>query len=491
MASSLSRKVSIGLMGALLPAGLCCGLAFGWAIHSQKAAQVLLSENLAQASAISDLKIAFLEQDRLIAPYALHPTREAAERVAQAGTRVEAHLARVARINWEPDQRVLIRPISDAYDRYRVALAGLKASAGATPSGGLPEVLSAELSERYTQVIALCDALNTANNRDIAASQAARQLQTQRVGLLGALFVLLACGAVAVPCWLFVRSLLAPLQRMAAEATRNAAAPSAPGDELHALGHYLDALKADATQAKARLAQTHDHLLDAEKLATVGRLAAGVAHEIRSPLTSLKLRLFSMQKAIGAQPRHQNDIQTMSDEIARLDSIIRNFLEFSRPPAIQLGRHDVCLLIDKTIDLLRFKAEASRIRIDREGAPGLPPALVDGQQLRQVLINLINNAIDAMPDGGTIAVTARADVLPDSRPAVAIRICDTGRGIADGVRERIFDPFFSTKEEGAGLGLWIAQRIAMEHGGRLDLEDTGPHGTVFALRIPVDRKASP
>ena len=492
MGLSLSRKVSIGLVCTLLPAGLGCGLALVWAIQSQKAAETVLADNLAQASAISDLKIALLEQDRLIGPYVLHPDPDAVTGIAGMGRRFDAQLEKVERIDWEPDQRLLIHPIGDAYDRYRADLTTILDLAGRGQTNAVAEALRNELPPRYGRVIDLCDRLNAANNRDIESSIRVRQTQTRRVGLLGALFLMLATGLVGVPFWLFVKSLLAPLQRMAAEATQHAAPDVLPaaGDELNTLGRYLDVLKADASQAKAHLAQTRNHLLDAEKLATVGRLAAGVAHEIRSPLTSLKLRLFSMQKALGGQPRYQTDIQTMSDEIARLDNIIRNFLEFSRPPAIQLSRHDVCLLLAKTVDLLRYKAEASRIQIDVAGAPGLPPALVDAQQLRQVFLNLIGNAIDAMPEGGTIRITVELDPTPDAPRAIRMCIRDTGTGVPAAVRDRIFDPFFSTKEEGAGLGLWIAQRIVMEHGGRLDLGESDARGTTFTLHIPVDRETT-
>ena len=222
--------------------------------------------------------------------------------------------------------------------------------------------------------------------------------------------LVMATGLVGALMWFVVRLVFLPLRRLADEALRHARpqAGAAPLDELQALSLYLDTLKAEVRDARSHLAQTRDHLLDAEKLAAVGRLAAGVAHEIRSPLTSLKLRLFSMQKALGEGPRFQTDIQAMSDEITRLDTIIRNFLDFSRPPAIQVGRHDICLLLEKTVDLLHYRINASRLKLELDAAHDLPPALVDGQQLRQVFINLLNNAVDALPPG-------RPD-RPDRRP---------------------------------------------------------------------------
>jgi len=302
--------------------------------------------------------------------------------------------------------------------------------------------------------------------------------------------LVLATGVIACLLWFAVRRMFQPLSRMAEEAVQNAPPQpgAAPRDELQAIACYLDTLKADVRDARSRLAQTRDHLVDAEKLAAVGRLAAGVAHEIRSPLTSLKLRLFSMQKALGDGPRHQTDIQVMSDEITRLDNIIRNFLEFSRPPAIQAGRHDICLLLEKTVDLLRYKIDASRVSLELSASADLPPALVDGQQLRQVLINLLNNAIDALPQGGQIGLTATVDTDGGGQPMIVVRVRDNGTGIPAAVRDRIFDPFVSTKKDGAGLGLWIAQRIVAEHKGHLEIESSTEHGTVFAVWLPIDRE---
>ncbi len=302
--------------------------------------------------------------------------------------------------------------------------------------------------------------------------------------------LVLAMGLVGGLLWYVVRLILRPLSRLADEALSHARPQSgpAPQDELQALGSYLDSLKAEVRDARSNLAQTRDHLVDAEKLAAVGRLAAGVAHEIRSPLTSLKLRLFSMQKALGEGPRFQTDIQVMSDEITRLDNIIRNFLEFSRPPAIQVGHHDICLLLEKTVDLLRYKTDSSRVRLEFAAAHDLPPALVDGQQLRQVFINLLNNAVDALPNGGQIDLTAALEKDGTGHPMIVVRVRDNGPGIPAGVRDRIFNPFVSTKKDGAGLGLWIAQRIVAEHKGRLEIETSTKHGTVFAVWLPIDRE---
>ncbi|HEY3244339.1 MAG TPA: ATP-binding protein, partial [Phycisphaerae bacterium] len=166
------------------------------------------------------------------------------------------------------------------------------------------------------------------------------------------------------------------------------------------------------------------------------------------------------------------------------DQIIRNFLEFSRPPELRVQPCDVWLLIDKTLELLKYKLEAGNIRVER--APSAPggrkrddwPALrADPQQFQQVLLNLVNNAVDAQPDGGLVRLSV--DLAGDNGDVpraemMVIRISDAGPGVLADVAGRIFDPFFSTKDAGAGLGLWIARRIVTQHGGMLELEGGQP-----------------
>ena len=149
-----------------------------------------------------------------------------------------------------------------------------------------------------------------------------------------------------------------------------------------------------------------------------------------------------------------------------------------------MGRYSISLLLDKTVELLRYRLENAGIRLDRVEPPNLPPVLADAQQVRQVLINLINNAIDVLPQGGTIQVAVSVEPESRGRAMAVVRIRDNGPGITDDIRERIFDPFFSTKQGGAGLGLWIAQRIMTEHGGRVECAKSASQGAVFAVWIP-------
>jgi signal transduction histidine kinase len=230
--------------------------------------------------------------------------------------------------------------------------------------------------------------------------------------------------------------------------------------------------------------------MNAEKLATVGKLAAGVAHEIRNPLTAVKMWLFSIRKAVGDEPDLDRKCEIISEEIARLERIVCNFLEFSRPPAPKLEAQSVSVLIDKTLELFGHRIEEKRLRLVRSGAEQVIPVRADGEQLKQVFVNVLDNAVEATAERGEIRIVVDAAGGVGDRSMVVVRIQDTGRGMPQDVCERIFEPFYTTKDDGTGLGLCIAAQIMARHDGRLVLESSTERGTTFAVWIPTVREES-
>ena len=152
---------------------------------------------------------------------------------------------------------------------------------------------------------------------------------------------------------------------------------------------------------------------------------------------------------------------------------------------MKLGRYSAQLLLDKTVDLLKHKIDARRVSVELQSPAELPSVLADPNQLRQVFINLINNALDALPEGGTIDILISLEADRSGRQMVVVRFKDNGPGVSEAVQKRIFEPFYTTKKDGAGLGLWISERIMSHHGGQLVLESSAPHETVFAVWIPT------
>ena len=238
---------------------------------------------------------------------------------------------------------------------------------------------------------------------------------------------------------------------------------------------------------KARLLAAAAESERHEKMASLGVLATGVAHEIRNPLTAIKFRLFSLKKSLGEDLATNEDYQTIRNEIDRLETLVKNFLEFARPDDPNFSRIVPSELLRDVERLLEPELTRKKITLQLDVADELD-FQGDRQQLRQVLINLVQNAADSMQQGGTITLRAHAGSagFREGRgAAVLLEVIDTGAGIDAEVQKRIFDPFFSTKEGGTGLGLAIASRIVEQHGGMLQVSTRKDHGSTFTLVLPA------
>ncbi len=309
------------------------------------------------------------------------------------------------------------------------------------------------------------------------------------VGISGGLTLLLG----GFLLWLFFYRVLVPLRGMVAEVHIYRGNPQehdngAVEDEMHIMGGYLRNLMSEVTDSRSRLERGRDRLLVAEKLASVGKLAASVAHEIRNPLTAMKMWLFSIHEMARGNKEMVRRLGIVSEEIARLEHIVRDFLEFSRPPVPQCSPRDVGTVIDETLKLLEPRLQWGKVRVVRMARGALPPVIVDASQLKQVLLNLLGNAVDAMPCGGEIQISSAKETNADGHPMVVVRISDTGTGVPPDIQPRIFEPFFSTKESGTGLGLSIAAQVMNHHGGTLVLESSTDKGTTFAVWLPIAPK---
>jgi len=238
--------------------------------------------------------------------------------------------------------------------------------------------------------------------------------------------------------------------------------------------------------APLRLSLTESHAIIArqEKLASLGVLAAGVAHEIRNPLTAIKFRLFSLKKSLPAAA--QEDAGVITGEISRLERIVKDFLQFARPSEPELITLPAQRILEEVHELLRPQVEKSGITLRLEASD---PVWVraDAQQIKQALINLIQNSADSIARDGVITLRVYSQSGPARKGATAtvvLEVADTGKGIPPEVQKRLFDPFFTTKEGGTGLGLPIAARIVEKHGGKLQYQTAQNRGTTFRVVLP-------
>src|SRR5437660_1185334 len=225
-----------------------------------------------------------------------------------------------------------------------------------------------------------------------------------------------------------------------------------------------------------------ERLRQADRLAALGRMSANIAHEIRNPLASLTGAIEVLASSGTAGEVRERLAQIVLKESGRLSEILRAFLEYARPAPLVRARVNVVEPIDEVLVLLEHRAAAAgTLKIAREFPPSLE-WVVDVQQFRQVVWNLCLNAVDAMPDGGEVRVTA--GVVGDR---LEVRVGDTGEGIAREDLGHVFEPFFSTKLDGSGLGLALVQRIMQEHGGEVHVESAPGAGSAFTLRFPAIR----
>jgi signal transduction histidine kinase len=227
-----------------------------------------------------------------------------------------------------------------------------------------------------------------------------------------------------------------------------------------------------------------------EKLASLGMLAAGVAHEIRNPLTAVKAALYIQQKKFQPGSPEQADVELVEREILRLERIVNDFLQFARPTDPKLVETPVDQVFTETQRLMAPQLATANIRFNVQ-SPGPMRINVDPEQIKQVLINLVRNAADSIVGAGTVTLSARQDrkrLANGETPVVILEVADTGRGIPPDVEKRLFDPFFTTKENGTGLGLPIAARIVQNHGGVLQYQTQVNHGTTFGIVLPEAAK---
>jgi len=323
-----------------------------------------------------------------------------------------------------------------------------RVQAGATPS---PQPLSERMENQAKPILDLCEKLK-------AAERAAQtQFMTDSQGALGwmqRLFIVLFTLLV-----ILVSTATVALYR-----------------------GVIGPLRVELGESRARAARH-------EKLASLGTLAAGVAHEIRNPLTAINVRLHSLKKNLVENSSEQEDALVIGSEIQRLERIVQEFLQFARPGEPKLHTVSIDSLLAKVKSLFGPQLEKNSIQLTVESVPDIW-VRVDPHQIQQVLINLIQNAAESMERDGTITLRVRtgtARLTGRTRPVVILEVSDTGKGIPPEVRKRMFDPFFTTKEEGTGLGLAIASRIVEAHGGVLECQSEVNRGTTFTIVLPQSK----
>ncbi|MDR0842912.1 MAG: hypothetical protein LBP68_05775 [Acidobacteriota bacterium] len=242
--------------------------------------------------------------------------------------------------------------------------------------------------------------------------------------------------------------------------------------------------------AERRMA-LEEKLRQQDRLAALGKVVGGVAHEVRNPLNSIKLTLQLLERRLKKGIAVSSEVTECMDEIDRLDAIVSRLLAFGRPAMTSRRPQEIAPVVSQAVRMVHEPAQKKNVRIEDRvsatGTSGVDSTMsvdIDGPQVVQVLINLLLNAIDASPASGTVTVSAVVEP-----PNVSISVADEGGRIPDDVRPHVFDAYYTTKPEGSGLGLAVSREIAVNHGGRLEFE-SGAAGTVFTLSLPMERNST-
>ena len=361
--------------------------------------------------------------------------------------------------------------------RYEELLASLRETRVPAQEAGI----EAELRVHGAQMVTVAEEL-LAKERQAVESML---LMSQRVpvGFLVLIVLLVIYFAVII-----ARQVLAPLNRMMQASRRIADGDMTPIMPRKKYRDEFSQLALAMNHMMVQLVRRHDMLVQAHKLKAVGTLTAGVAHELNNPINNIMLTAETLREDYEDLPDAErldmaNDLVIQSE---RAQKIVRNLLDFARETEIESEAHEVEKLIEDTLRLATNQIKLAKVKVKGDLAPNLPPVYGDRQQLEQVFLNIVLNALDAMPKGGTLSISCNSTT---DRELVSVEFTDTGVGIPEHRISDIFNPFFTTKPDakGTGLGLSVSLGIIRRHGGDMKVRSEVGKGTTFSVFLPVTK----
>jgi signal transduction histidine kinase len=499
----LTQRLSLKLLAptvlvSLLLVGTCiCGAFFLNQLHIN--VSKVLTENVNSTLAARNLETTTADLIALLRGE--HRELEAlAEKVRKGNAAVWRGWEAADKLANLDQEQVLVNQIRTGLDAYttdwerRASLPAVSGGSGMGVSWSAAlAAYDSHLAERLQkQVLALCIDLRNFNTEQVAASDRENLTTVTRLT-----WVLLAVGLGAplsglVLGYAVARSLyqsmcqLSVRIRDAAGRLKSEIHPVTLEDpsDLPDLHRQMQGVLEEIERVVERLQQREHEVLRAEQLAAVGQVAAGVAHELRNPLTSVKMLVQTGLEGPVAVGLPAEDLQIIEHEIRRMEGCIQTFLDFARPPRSERRRSDLLAVVRRALALVEGRARRQKVALASDLPPGPLPLFLDPEQIQQVLVNLLLNALDALPHGGEITVEVRGPSADRSGVTVAVR--DTGLGIAAHLRDCLFEPFVSGKETGLGLGLSICRRLIEAHDGTIRGENVASGGAVFAFTLPAE-----
>jgi two-component system, NtrC family, sensor histidine kinase HydH len=443
----------------------------------------ILSENVTSLEAAQELEIQLRQLRFHSFLHVIDPTEQRRAFVDSDHAGFESAMDKVRQYANKPDVTALVHQIQVGYQRYRKELAR-----GDVPATARPLDLARWADAhpiRHLQEP--CQELLRLNKREMdqtayesEAVSGRAQTAMLLAGLLGPVSGLIVGFGIARALSRSIARLSVRLEDARAQLDQEVAsvklsAGSNLGDLDRQLDHVVERVRAVAEQVQRQQAE----MLRSEQLAAVGQLAASVAHEVRNPLTSIKMLVGAALKSPATQALTPDDLGVICKEVGRLEQTVQGLLDFARPAKPQRQPTDLRTVLGEALDLIRARARQQGVRLDVRQPDEPVIASVDRGQLNTVLVNLLLNALDAQPQGGLVEVALR------NGRDVQITVDDNGPGIAAAVQPRLFTPFASTKATGTGLGLSICRRVLQEHGGTIVAQNRPEGGARFTLVLPA------
>ena len=472
--------LALGSLGAI---SLLGGVVMIWyTFQMQHLLTDITEKNLAASQAASALETALVNQKGFVTYYFLDGNPEWLDQFDQTRQEFKKRLNDARFLAQNEHQMTAVGQIELQFENYMRVKDQVIAyyKQGDRERGAK---LHRQVREQFEQILSLCEDYKNSQTESIRHAQAKHAREARRLRYIALMAVILSAGLVILISWIIARQIIRPIAILLDSATQRVHIDRS-GNMVSALSNSVHGLIRNTDQIQQELEKSREHLVHAEKLAMVGKLAAGMAHSIRNPFTSVKMRLFSLNRSLKLTATQKEDFEVISQEIKHIDTIVQNFLEFSRPPKLIMQRVSPSTIVDTTLQLLahRLKSYNANVRLVRKTQ--LPRVVADPEQIKEVLVNIMINACEAMVEGGTITIEEEVNGTRHSGQ-VCIRITDSGPGISPADSEKIFLPFFTTKDDGTGLGLSIAKRIMDEHGGTLFQSSPAGGGACFAMTLPI------
>jgi signal transduction histidine kinase len=475
------------LLGLVL-LGTC--LTSAWIVHRLQAnTSGILSQNVKSLEAAREVQINLRRVQVQCFEYLVDPERAALDRqlrprIEEAQRSFEAALDDARRTAVTPEEQDCIREIEQGYARYQQEFERLRRQ----PTGPWSRYRELAGENPLRHVLGPCEHFVEINK----ALMSQTQHHSERVAWeLELALLLLGLGGPAsglIIGYGMAQGLSRSVQRLSFRIHDVAqhldhdigSVTVQPDGDVETLDRQLEQVVVRVQEVAERLQQHQRELIRAQQLASVGQLAASVAHEIRNPLTGIKMLVEAALRTQHPRPFTGENLAIVHREVLRLERTVQAFLDFARPPALHRRTCDLRDVVSRALALVQARAEGQHVGLESV-CPDVPVcALIDVDQLGSVLVNLLLNALDAMPGGGRL-------VVETSGPSggITITVRDTGTGISPVMEGRLFTPFASTRPTGTGLGLAVCRRVVEEHGGTIEGKNEPTGGACFTITLPA------